>query len=358
MTNKILIISGATATGKSELAFQLGQKREIGIINADSLQIYQGLPILSAQPNEEQKAQIPHFLYSQLNPYQQSSVGLWLKLIEPIVKDLWKSNRLPVIVGGTGLYISKLVDGISEIPEIEDFYKHKARSLFEEMGFEEFQKEFGEEKISDKNRLIRACEVILQTKKPLSFWHNLPPKKLFPNAKIDHFNLNLDREKIYQNCNLRFKKMLELGAINEVKNLIEAHDFMQMNLNKIKGKNPYFFFDSPDSFVVSKQIHQNQKVKNLECLHNQSHIKNEGLLNHPNEGLDPDLALCQVTKTLGFGEIAAYLRAEISLESLSKIVSQKTRNYAKRQLTWFRHQFMEINYCVDAKDFFYKFAIL
>ncbi len=300
MTEKILIISGATATGKSQLALEFAQKKEIGIINADSLQIYQSLPILSAQPTEEQKAQVPHFLYSHLEPKKRSSVGLWLKLIEPVISYLWNRKKLPVIVGGTGLYISKLIDGISEIPEIEIYYEQRALQLFEELGKSEFEKRFGEGKIIDKNRLLRACEVFLQTGKPISFWQKNSPKKIFPNAHFIHLNLNPDREIIYQNCNLRFQKMLDLGALEEVKSFLEKYE---TDLEKLGG--------------------------------NRS---------------------CQIYNTLGFWELALCLKNEISLEFAVQIASQKTRNYAKRQITWFKHQFSQITFCNDRKDFFEKTA--
>lgn len=286
MNEQILIISGATATGKSKAALKIAQEKEIAIINADSLQIFEGLPILSAQPNHLEKSQIPHFLYSRLMPHEHCSVGLWLKFLQPIVIDLWRQNKLPVIVGGTGLYISKLVDGISEIPEIETIHKKMANELYEKMGLEAFREKYGEGKIIDKSRLIRACEVFLQTKKPISFWQNSMPKKLFPEARISHFNLNLHRAQIYQNCNLRFREMLDLGAIDEVKKMVVMH-----------GEN------------------------------------------------------CgQIVHTLGFSEISAYLRGELSLENAVQIATQKTRNYVKRQITWFRHQFAQINFCVDEQE--------
>ncbi|NBV07225.1 MAG: tRNA (adenosine(37)-N6)-dimethylallyltransferase MiaA [Proteobacteria bacterium] len=277
MVRKILIISGATASGKSELALKLAEAKDIAIINADSLQIYQGLPILSSQPNAAEQKKVQHFLYSHFQPSENSSVAIWLKLVKASAEQIWDKNKLPVIVGGSGMYISKLVDGISEIPEIDESIRKNARELFDEIGREEFQKkliELGENEILDKQRQIRAYEVLKQTGKSISFWQNQPPKKIFDAVDFFHVNLNPDRKKLYENCNSRFEKMLENGAIDEVKNLV-------------------------------------------------------------NQGVNDEM---QITKTLGFFEINNFLNQKISREKMLELATQKTRNYAKRQITWFRHQ--------------------
>ncbi len=280
MSQRIVIISGPTASGKSGLALNLAQEKDIAIINADSLQIYEGLPILSSQPLVAEKKQAQHFLYSHFKPHESSSVGIWLNLIKPIIEKLWRENKMPVIVGGSGMYISKLVDGISEIPEIDEEIRNNSRQLFDELGKEEFQKkliEMGEDEILDKQRLVRAYEVLQQTGKTLSWWQNQPTKKLFSDVDFVHVNLNPDRNELYKNCNSRFGKMLYSGAFEEVKNLI-------------------------------------------------------------NQGVTDDM---QITKTLGFLEIRDFMNGRISREKMLEVATQKTRNYAKRQLTWFRHQFSQ-----------------
>jgi tRNA dimethylallyltransferase len=279
--NKIFIISGPTASGKSALALDFANFRDISIINADSLQIYEGLPILSSQPSSAEQKQVKHYLYSDLKPQESSSVGLWLKLAKLAIEESWQQNKLPLIVGGSGMYISKLVDGISEIPEIDEEIRKLSRDFFEEIGVEEFRNnliELGEEKDKiiklDKQRLIRSYEVFKQTGKTISWWQNQPNKKLFDDKIFTHINLNPNREELYKNCNLRFEMMLENGAVEEVENFLNK--FMNENL--------------------------------------------------------------PITKTLGFVEIVDFLNGRISYEEVVKIASQKTRNYAKRQLTWFRHQ--------------------
>jgi len=271
MPEKIVIISGPTASGKSALALQLAALRDLIIINADSLQIFSGLPILSSQPSLAEQKKVPHFLYSHFAPSETSSVGKWLELVKSTVES---SDKLPVIVGGSGMYISKLVEGISKIPPISQSAKTEALRLYEELGHNEFQAKFGEGKLIDKQRLLRACEVLLESGKPISFWQKQPNEKIFPNAKFTHINLEPDRKKLYANCDLRFSQMLKSGAIEEVKSLI-------------------------------------------------------------NQGVKRDW---QITKTLGFEEIAAFLNGEMNEKKMLEIATQKTRNYAKRQLTWFRNQ--------------------
>ncbi len=277
MSKRIIIISGPTASGKTDLALKLAALRDVAIINADSLQIYEGLPILSSQPSVADKKIVPHFLYSHLQPEENSSVASWLKIVRPIVESVWAQNKLPVIVGGSGMYISKLVEGISEIPEVEDDLRKGAIALYEAIGHEEFQKkliDLGEGKILDKHRLIRAYEVLTQSGKSISYWQAQAPKKLFADEVFLHINLNPNREKLYENCNLRFEKMLKSGAIEEVRSLVE-------------------------------------------------------------QGITDDK---QITKTLGYYEICDFLLGRISRDEAIKIATQKTRNYAKRQLTWFRNQ--------------------
>ena len=265
-----LIISGPTASGKSRLALDLSERQDIAIINADSLQLYEGLPILSSQPTEAEKKTAPHFLYSHFKAQENSSVMDWLKLAAARIEQVKSEKKLPVIVGGSGMYISKLAEGISEMPAISEEVKKAARELYEKIGQGEFRQKFGEDRIIDKQRLIRAGEVFMQTGKSIFIWQKEAKKISFLEDFL-HVNLNPDREELYQNCNSRFVKMLECGAIDEVKNLVAGDD-------------------------------------------------------------------CSITKTLGFHEIKNFLSGEISREKMIEIATQKTRNYAKRQLTWFRNQ--------------------
>jgi len=284
--SQILIISGATASGKSGLAIELAKTKDIAIINADSLQIYQGLPILSAQPNQDEQKQAPHFLYSSLAPHEKSSVASWLNLLKPIIEDCWQKNVLPVVVGGTGMYISALVNGISKIPEISEENKKLVQDFYQEngaLGLKQKLISLGEKEILDPQRLTRAYEVYLQTGDLISTWHDKPKSKILPDAKFEHLNLEIDRDELYEKCNQRFALMLENGAIEEVQNLRK---------------------------VIADA-------------------------NFP------------VTKTLGYQEICDYLDGKISKNEMITIATQKTRNYAKRQLTWFRNQFNDTKKSLD-----------
>ena len=286
--SKIIVISGATASGKSKVAIEVAKIFNGAIINADALQIYRDLPILSAQPTAENLVEVEHFLYGILPANEKISVGIWLKMVAEIVKKIQQENKIPIIVGGNGMYISRLINGISEIPEIDEKFRLQAQNLYTEIGHEKFQENFGNTKIIDKQKLLRACEVFLQTGKKIEFFQQQPPKKALENQQFIHLNLNPPRQEIYQNCNERFAKMLENNALNEVKN----------------------------------------------------YLKNINDLSSP------------IVNTLGFKEILEFLNNKITLDEMQSLASQKTRNYAKRQLTWFRHQFDDIIFCENEEEIF------
>jgi tRNA dimethylallyltransferase len=294
---KIIVISGATASGKSSLALDFAAFNDVSIINADALQVFKDLPILSAQPTLNDFEKFDHKLYSILEFNQEFSVKIWLDLVKKAIEESFNLGKIPLIVGGSGMYISKLIGGISNVPEIENSLKIKARSLYEEIGREKFIAELiaigeVEENVKnlDKQRLIRLFEVLKQTGKTLKFWQKNNLNFLFDPSIFLHVNLEIDREKLYKNCDLRFEKMFENGAVQEVEALIK-------------------------------------------------------------KGVKDDM---QIAKTLGFSEISDVLKGNISKNEAIKIASQKTRNYAKRQLTWFRHQFDDkktFNNQLDALNF-------
>lgn len=286
---RLVVISGPTASGKSDLAMKMAEKRDIAIINADSLQIFAGLPILSSQPSAADHKSAKHFLYSHFKANEYSSVVSWLNLVKIAVAEARAVEKLPIIVGGSGMYISKLIEGISEVPEIDEAIRQDARQLYDKIGHDEFKQkliDLSEDKILDKQRLIRAYEVLQQTGNPISWWQDQPLKNIFSDESFLHVNLEPERQKLYENCNSRFEKMLKMGAIEEVQNLLKS--------------------DSNDN--------------------------------------------CQITKTLGFYEISNFLEQKITKEKVIEISSQKTRNYAKRQLTWFRHQLKDKSVFSDSQE--------
>ncbi|MES2677823.1 MAG: tRNA (adenosine(37)-N6)-dimethylallyltransferase MiaA [Pseudomonadota bacterium] len=291
---KILVISGATASGKSALALEIAAQKNGVIINADAMQLYPELPILSAQPNAEDLKLAPHFLYSVLKHNENSSVTVWLHLAVEKINQALKQNQLPIVVGGTGLYLSKLIDGINKIPEIEESLKIEIRQICANNDRNElikillaWQDNFEEIADLDKQRLGRRLEVLKQTGKNLSWWQNQPNQIFYPLTDFYHLNIELPREKLYQNCNQRLALMFKNGALEE------AQELLRLNLAADYG----------------------------------------------------------ATKTIGFLEIKDYLQGRIDQEQAIEIAAQKTRNYAKRQLTWFRNQFKNKVVIADCANF-------
>ncbi len=282
MKNKAFIISGATSCGKSSLAMELGQGHQIAIINADSLQIYKDLPILSAQPSQQQIQQVPHFLYSYLNYNDSSSVLLWLERVSDVINYSFSEGFTPVLVGGSGMYIAKLLQGINDIPQVPLDIRQKVTQLYQDIGAENFIENMVATGIKrediryhDKQRLIRSFEVFLHTKKGIEYWHRQPKKFIIDPEIFTHINIEIDRSVLYNQCNDRFIEMIDGGALEEV------------------------------AALSKKSLNQH------------------------------DL---QIFKTLGYEEIKNYLDGQISKSDMIERACRKTRNYAKRQLTWFRHQ--------------------
>ena len=279
--NKLLVVAGPTASGKSALAASLAESFDGVVINADSMQIYQGVPILTAQPSAEEQARLPHRLYGVLPPEQSCSAGLWRQMAEEACKAAWAAGKLPLLVGGTGLYLRSLIEGLSPIPDIPEEVRAESRALFARLGNQAFHRLLAEHDAemaarldaSNSQRLIRAWEVLQATGRSLAEWQAEPR-----GGQIEADSLILTvtppREALYRACDRRLEAMVRSGALDEVAALIERN-------------------------------------------------------------LDPALP---AMKALGVAEFAAHLRGETSLDTALAAAQQATRNYAKRQLTWFRHQ--------------------
>ena len=276
----IIVISGPTGIGKSNLAISLAKKINGVIMNADSMQIYEELKIISSQPSNIDKQIIPHVLYSIISINQKFSVVEWLELVEEKLDQIFKKKKVPIIVGGTGLYIKSVINGISKIPKVDKIVFDNCLKLFEKIGILEFKKLVEEVdkdftiKNIDKQRLIRAYSVYMQTGKSISEWYKSTKMSKIHNTFFSIL-LQQEREKIYQNCENRFEKFINKGAIEEIKYL--------------KDKN----FD--------------RSMPGFKCL--------------------------------GVNWILKYLEKEISLEDAISLSKRDTRRYVKRQLTWFRHNF-------------------
>ncbi len=273
---------GATASGKSAFAISLAEKTHAVIINADSQQVYSDLRILTARPTPEEEAKIPHKLYGTMAANEHCSAGVWLRYAKMEIDWARTQNITPIVVGGTGLYIKALTQGIAEIPDIDASVRAQAMSDYEQMGKEAFSErlraidpEFFERlKVYDRQRLVRAYEVWLGSGKTLSWWQNREVQPTYNADEIEITKIELPREEIYKRCDARFVQMIEAEAVEEVKQL------MMLNL--------------PDSLPIMK--------------------------------------------TIGVRELSAYLRGEMSLEQATELCQTATRQYAKRQMTWFRNQ--------------------
>jgi len=275
MKNKITIIAGTTASGKTAYSIELAKKIHGEVINCDSMQIYKDIPILSAQPNMKERNDIPHHLFSIIGLNDKFSVGHWLKLAIKKIEEIKDRKKTPIIVGGTGLYIKALIEGITETPQISDEVKNKVSELASP--YEALQKAdpVTAEKLnpSDLIRIKRALEVFHETGKPISELHQKPVNHIFSRTDFHLIQIHRDREIIYDNINKRFLDMIENGSIEECKKAYELY----------------------------------------------------GDINYP--------------KAHGLPEIIKYLNHEIFYDEMVSKSQQNVRNYAKRQLTFFRHQF-------------------
>ncbi len=281
LSHPILIIGGPTASGKSQLALQAAERYNGIVINADSMQVYREIPVISAQPSAEDHARVPHRLYGFLPATEHFSVARWLEYVRKEIDAAHEVGKLPIIVGGTGLYISTLVQGISPIPESDPVIRARVQALCNEIGNAEFHTLLNAKDpvmaarlpMGDTQRMVRAMEVLEQTGQSLSIWQQQAPVALYPKERFRLYTLIPPRPQLYDQCNKRFITMLEQGAMEEVRRV---------------------------------------------------------------QGLDVQLT---AMKALGISELSAHLRGELSLEEAITLAQQSTRHYAKRQMTWFRNQF-------------------
>ncbi len=293
--NSVIVVVGPTASGKSGLALDLAKKYNGVVINADSMQIYQGTPILSAAPTLEDKQQAEHLLYEIFVPQKRGSVTEWLELAVAAIRNVWRQEKLPIVVGGTGFYIESLIKGVSPIPETSEEVKLQVKTWLEEQGVSVIYKklmrldEKGAAKVNpnDTTRVRRALEIFLSTQKSINEWFEMPLIEPLPEAEFKVIALLPALSDLEQKCALRFDLMMETGALAEVENLLKLE-------------------------------------------------------------LDDDLP---AMKAIGVPELKAYLRGESSLNQAMELAKLHTRQYAKRQLTWFRNRLKnltekaEIFYC-------------
>ncbi len=280
----LYLLAGPTASGKSAKALDWAERTGGVILNADSMQLYVDVPILTARPDAAETSRAPHRLYGHLDGQTLWSTGDWLRAARPHIMEALNGGPPLCIVGGTGLYFNALVHGLAEIPDIDDAVRNEARAAFEDMGEARLRALLkrhdpqAEARImaNDQQRLSRAYEVWLQTGRSLTDWQTHTVPELTQNTYTLDI-LHPDRVWLYERCDRRLQIMLDHGAIDEVRALMT-------------------------------------------------------------KGLTPDWPIMRV---LGLMEFMAYLKAEMKLEDALALARQKTRNYAKRQSTWFRNQFKQ-----------------
>jgi len=293
LSKKIILLAGPTASGKSRLAIQLAKKLNGEIINADSMQMYKEFSILSSRPNNKETRKAKHHLYGIISAKKYFSAGDWLKLAKSKINQCYRKKKIPIIVGGTGLYFNTITKGISKIPNIDIKTRNKVRSLFKKLGYKNFYEKLLEIDPKVKNRILptdsqrvqRAYEVILKTKKSLFDW-TVNTKSDFINFEIKKIFLDIPREELLKQISQRTESMFKNKCIEEVKKF--------------------------NSFKLSKSLSAN--------------------------------------KLIGVQEINTYLKGSIALDQCKELINIKTRQYAKRQNTWARGHMKNWNK-LYSKDF-------
>jgi tRNA dimethylallyltransferase len=285
---KAVLIAGPTASGKSALALALAQKTGGVVINADSMQVYRDLKVITARPTRDEESRVPHHLYGHVDAAVNFSAGAWVADAAMALAEAKAQNRLAIFAGGTGLYFKALTRGLSAVPPIAPEVRDGVRARLERDGVEALHAELAQRdpasaerlKPRDRTRIARALEVVEATGRSLTDWHRdgLPP--LLPPGTFSALFLEPDRDQLYARIDARFEAMLKAGALEEVAALGARH-------------------------------------------------------------LDP---LLPAMKAHGVPALLRHLAGELTLEEAAAIGRGDTRHYAKRQFTWFRHQLPEFEW--------------
>lgn len=279
-TPSLIFIAGPTASGKSAAALSLARALDGEVVNADAMQVYGDLNVITARPTADERDQAPHHLYGVIQGVERCSAGRWARLAKEVLYQCNAHGKVALVCGGTGLYFRALEEGLSPIPDIPQETRAAAEARRREVGPEAFREEviardpaMARLPAGDAQRLMRAWEVLEATGKPLS-WHQAQPRVPLIDKVDARIVIEPPRDVLYARCDARAAAMMEQGAVEEVRALLERD-------------------------------------------------------------LDPDLP---VMKALGVPEIAAMLRGEIDEQGALEMLQQNTRRFAKRQLTWFRNQ--------------------
>ncbi|GAA0459126.1 tRNA (adenosine(37)-N6)-dimethylallyltransferase MiaA [Microbacterium terregens] len=276
---KVALIAGPTASGKSALAIAVAERYRGTVINADSAQVYRDLRVLSARPSAEEEAQVPHRLFGHVDGGEDYSAARWAAEARVAIDAALAEGRLPVLVGGTGLYLRTLLDGIAPVPEIDPAIRTEVRALPVAEAHAALARldpqAAGRLRASDTTRVARALEVVRSTGRPLAQWQAAREGGIADRIDLVPLILLPDRAWLVERCDRRLEAMFAGGAIGEVAALLAREDL------------------SPDA---------------------------------------------PVRRAIGVPQIAACLRGEITREQALAESRLATRQYAKRQYTWFRNQ--------------------
>ena len=292
---KIILLAGPTSSGKSDLAIRLAEHFNGEVINADSMQIYKEISILTSKPKLNENKNIKHHLYGFNSVKKKFSTGCWLKMAEKKIEDLWKNHKTPIVVGGTGLYFKALTDGLVKIPNIPIPVRNKIRSIQAKLG----QKKFFSKLIqfdplakksilsTDSQRSMRTYEVKKFTNKSLfEFIKDTKPK--YKSSIFKKLFIDTPKDLLHKKIASRVEKMFDDGAVKEVEGFLKMKVYRELSSNKI----------------------------------------------------------------IGIKEIRDFLSGKATLIETKKLIIQKTRQYAKRQFTWSRGQMKswEMVYSPDIND--------
>jgi len=277
-TQRPILIAGPTASGKSKLALELAERHGGAVINADSMQVYRELSVLTARPTAEETARVPHKLYGHVAAAEGYSVGRWVADVAVALGDAKAEGRRPIIVGGTGLYFKALLDGLSPIPPIPDAVRAHWRAQAERLGAEGLHGLLAVRdpvmaarlRPTDPQRVTRALEVIEATGRSLGEWQREPGQPVLAADQAERLVVTVDRDELYARCDRRFEIMLETGALEEVERLAAL-------------------------------------------------------------GLDPGLP---AMRAIGVRPLMQFLAGRISRQEAVVLAKTETRQYVKRQITW------------------------
>lgn len=282
-TVPLIVLAGPTASGKSALGLAIAERIGGTVINADSMQVYRDLRVLTARPSEAEMARVPHQLYGVLDGAVHGTAALWRQMALEAIAAAAAAGRIPILLGGTGMYLRSLLEGLVEIPPIPDAARLQARQLLQARGAAGLHAALAERdpdgaarlQPGDSQRLVRAYEVVAGTGRSLADWQRQSAAPPLPNP-VFRLLLRPPRAALYARIDRRFEAMVQAGALDEARAVLARKDIAA---------------DAP------------------------------------------------MLKAHGLQELMRYLRGEIGLEEAVRIAQANTRHYAKRQTTWFRHQF-------------------